>query len=117
MSITAPDFSGASATAESGMRWVWKAWSADAGTASARDVTSAATATNAGHPTEQWRGDLLTVSYRSGSQEPGWPVRVSNIQPIDVNSQGSFRALLPQDEQPSAAGGSSTLRMARRRWR
>jgi hypothetical protein len=45
MSITAPDFSGASATAESGMRWVWKAWSADAGTASARDVTRAATAT------------------------------------------------------------------------
>jgi hypothetical protein len=45
MSITAPDFSGASATGESGMRWVWKAWSADAGTAITRDVTRAATAT------------------------------------------------------------------------
>jgi hypothetical protein len=45
MSITAPDFSGASATGESGMRWVWKVWSADAGTAIARDVTRAATAT------------------------------------------------------------------------
>src|SRR5918994_7328995 len=45
MSITAPDFSGASAAAESGMRWVWKAWSADAGPAIAIDVTSAATPT------------------------------------------------------------------------
>jgi hypothetical protein len=28
---------------------------------------------DAGHSTEQWHGELLTVNDRSGSQEPGWP--------------------------------------------
>src|SRR5829696_8510251 len=94
MSITAPDFSGAPVTAESGMRWLWKAWSADAGAAIVIDVTNAATATIPDLRRECGMAISLIVGTAQGHRSrvaAPWPFRRSNTAPIGPVGQIGIR--------------------------